>query len=174
MGAGDEVSTNQDKIQAIPPGLGDEGDTRIPAVVMYRIHALSKLISHFFDSQVGAHGITRAQWTTLMYVHHMPGATQTALADSMQMGRAAMGKMLDRMESKGLINRRADENDQRVRRVYPTGVKDEFATFMPDAERALYDTFMGNLSAEQLQALDEALAIMHQNGLSAVGLDENE
>lgn len=167
-------SISEKTAPAAPPRLGGRADTRIPSVVMYRIHAVSKLGSRMFDSQVEAHGVTRAQWMVLMYVHHMPGATQTALAASMQMGRAAMGKILDRMEAKKLIARRPDENDQRVRRVYPVGPKPELQAFMPEAERAFYDALLGNLSEEQLNALNEALGIMHQNALAALGLDENE
>src|SRR5690606_36760981 len=103
-----------------------------------------------------------------MYVHHTPGATQTALADAMQVGRAAMGKMLDRLEGKGLIDRRADENDQRVRRVYPVSETVELTRFMPDAERALYAAFFGGMPREQMEAVNDALGVMHANGIAAV------
>lgn len=167
-------SSSENPKHGLPPGLPVNPDVRLPSELMYRIHALSRLISFFFDKLVEPHGITRAQWTTLMYIHHMPGATQTELADSMQMGRAAMGKMLDRLESKGLVERRADEADQRVRRVFPVSDAMELKKFMQQPEAALYAAFFGEMPREQMQDLNDALGTMHENGIAAMSRIEGQ
>jgi DNA-binding MarR family transcriptional regulator len=46
--------------------------------------------------------------------------TQTALATDLELTKVAIGGLLDRMETVGLVQRRFDENDARIRRVYLT------------------------------------------------------
>src|SRR5690606_25695218 len=108
---------------------------------MYRIHEVSRLISTHFDQLVAAHGITRAQWTAVMHVSQNPGATQTQLAGVMQIGRAAAGKMFDRLEEKGWIERRLDPHDNRLRRVYPHNKIEPLHEIIPAAAIKLYDDF---------------------------------
>jgi DNA-binding MarR family transcriptional regulator len=46
--------------------------------------------------------------------------TQTALAADLDLTKVAIGGLLDRMEAAGIVERRADPNDGRARRVYLT------------------------------------------------------
>lgn len=140
---------------------------KVRADAMYRIHELSRLISLYFDQLVAEHGVTRAQWTTLMHVGQNPGCTQTQLADTMQVGRAAAGKMLDRLEEKGWIERQSDAADNRVRRVYakpPTELQD----IIPTAAIRLYDDFYAGLSDKQIDTLHETLSTIIENGREAL------
>jgi DNA-binding MarR family transcriptional regulator len=74
---------------------------------------------------VRALGITRAQWLVLTRLHRHPGASQSELADMMEVERASAGRMIDRLEANGWVERRAQNGDRRVKRVYLT----------PEAER---------------------------------------
>jgi DNA-binding MarR family transcriptional regulator len=49
------------------------------------------------------------------------GAAQRDLADMLHVARPTVTKMLQGMEKSGLVDRRADEADQRLTRVYLTG-----------------------------------------------------
>lgn len=145
-----------------------EHRNNVRADAMYRIHEVSRLISLYFDQLVVAHGITRAQWTAIMHVSQNPGATQTQLADIMQIGRAAAGKMLDRLEEKDWIERRPDPSDNRVRRVYSRNKIDPLHKVIPNAAIKLYDEFYAGLSDEQLDQLHDMLMVMRENGRAAV------
>jgi DNA-binding MarR family transcriptional regulator len=65
-------------------------------------------------------GITRAQWLALTRLHRHPGVSQSELADLMEVERASAGRMIDRMEANGWVERRAQNGDRRVKRVYLT------------------------------------------------------
>ncbi|QDZ12045.1 MarR family transcriptional regulator [Devosia ginsengisoli] len=86
--------------------------------VLYAIHEVSRLVSTLSDRGLGAHGITHTQWWGLMHIYEHEGATQTELAEIFHMGRAAAGKLLERLEAKNWVERRSDAGDSRVRRVY--------------------------------------------------------
>ncbi len=107
-----------------PMSVADEirslqgSEFREHAILLYSIHELSRLISTRFDKAMARHRLTHAQWWALMHIHEHEGATQTEIAEVMQMGRASTGKLLERLESKRWIDRRPDDRDSRVRRVY--------------------------------------------------------
>ena len=81
-------------------------------------HDVARLMQNDFDRRVRALGITRAQWRVLMWVYRSPGVTQSELADTLEVQKAALGRMLDRLADKDWIERRADTDDRRIRRVH--------------------------------------------------------
>ncbi|TMI99083.1 MAG: MarR family transcriptional regulator [Alphaproteobacteria bacterium] len=85
----------------------------------------ARLLRTAFDRRVRKLGITRAQWLVLTRLHRHPGASQSELADMMEVERASAGRMIDRLEANGWVQRRAERRDRRVKRVYLT----------PEAER---------------------------------------
>ncbi len=89
------------------------------------ISDVARLLRTAFDRRVRKLGITRAQWLVLTRVHRHPGASQSELADMMEVERASAGRMIDRLEANGWVERRALNGDRRVKRIYLT----------PEAER---------------------------------------
>ena len=84
------------------------------------ISDVARLIRTAFDRRVRELGITRAQWLALTRLHRRPGVSQSELADLMEVERASAGRMIDRMEANGWVERRALNGDRRVKRVYLT------------------------------------------------------
>ncbi len=73
-----------------------------------------------FDRRVRKLGLTRAQWLALTRLHRRPGASQSELADMMEVEKATAGRLIDRLEAKGWVERRAQAGDRRINRVYLT------------------------------------------------------
>jgi DNA-binding MarR family transcriptional regulator len=89
------------------------------------ISDVARLLRTAFDRRVRALGITRAQWLVLTRLHRHPGVSQSELAEIMEVERASAGRMIDRLEANGWVERRAFDGDRRVKRVFLT----------PEAER---------------------------------------
>ncbi len=123
--------------------------------VLYIIHELSRMISTAFDQAMARHKLTHGQWWAIMHIYENQGVSQSDLASVMQMGRASAGKLLERMETKGWIERRPDPTDSRVRRVYlADGVLPVMSVIGAEAEE-LYETMLGNLDPEfEIRLLD--------------------
>src|SRR5687768_17587803 len=81
---------------------------------------VARLLRTVFDRRVRRLGLTRAQWLVLTRLHRRPGASQSELADMMEVEKASAGRMIDRLETKGWVERRAQEGDRRVNRIYLT------------------------------------------------------
>ena len=120
------------------------------AKLLYTIHELSRLISTHVDRAMADHRLTHAQWWGLMHIFRHEGATQTELAEIMQMGRPAAGKLLDRLEAKRWVERRPDPSDSRLRRVYlRREVVPIFELMTSEGKQLLQDLLVGISPAEE-------------------------
>lgn len=84
------------------------------------VHDIARLIRKSVDIKVRTLGLTRSQWMILAYLQHYPGITQTELADILDMGKANLGELMDKLEDKGWLNRRAHPQDRRAKIVEMT------------------------------------------------------
>lgn len=104
--------------------------------ISLRISVLARILRNNFDRQVSALNVTRSQWAMIAVVAHQPGATQRMVADALEMSEASAGRLVDRLCTEGLLERRARDDDRRARAVYLT-----------DAARPLLDRL--SIIAEQ-------------------------
>ena len=81
---------------------------------MRAMHAHRQLMAR----KMSANGIHPAQMFCLREVAHDAGITQRDLAEKLCVARPTLTVMLQKMEKAGLIERRADETDQRYTRIY--------------------------------------------------------
>jgi MarR family transcriptional regulator for hemolysin len=84
------------------------------------ISDVARLLRTEFDRRVRRLGITRAQWLVLTRLHRRPGASLSELAEMMEVEKATAGRMIDRLVANGWVERRTQEGDRRVKRVYLT------------------------------------------------------
>src|SRR5690606_4102834 len=84
----------------------------------FLIHDTSRLRRSAFDRYLRPLNITRSQWWVLAYLSRGDGLTQSDLADQLDLGRVAIGGLIDRLEKNGMVRRVADPNDRRVNRIY--------------------------------------------------------
>lgn len=94
-----------------------------------------------------AHGLTQRQYDLLAVLHHSrageAGATPTSVASDLSLSRSASTELLTRAVKAGLIERRSDENDLRVKHVTPT----------PEGTRRFLGA-VADLRAERTRLLD--------------------
>ncbi len=86
-------------------------------------HSLSRIcrLTHArMHTLVGQIGLHRGQSLVLKALWGQNGRTHSELADLLFVRPATMTNMIKRMVKTGLVERRPDENDQRVSRVYLT------------------------------------------------------
>src|ERR1700721_3145652 len=86
----------------------------------YLIHDVSRLRRMMFDRALAPLGITRRQWWVLAFISRKDGLPQTQLANELDVGKVALGALIDRLESAGFVVRRTDPIDRRVKRVFLT------------------------------------------------------
>ncbi len=84
----------------------------------FLIHDVSRLRRSAFDRCLKPLNVTRSQWWVLAYLSREDGMTQSQLAEELDLGKVAVGGLIDRLEKTGLVRRDADATDRRVNRVF--------------------------------------------------------
>lgn len=113
------------------------------------ISDVARLLRTTFDRRVRALGITRAQWLVLTRLHRHPGISQTELADIIEVERASAGRMIDRLEAGGWVERRALDGDRRVKRIYLTSEAERVHRRIWRVAEATVDGALRDLSAQE-------------------------
>lgn len=119
----------------------------------YSITDVGRLLRTVFERRVREFGLTRAQWIVIARIYRRPGLSQSEVADILEIEKASAGRLIDRMEVKGWLQRRDDANDRRINRLHLTPEAEQLhAAIWPIAE-ATVDTALGDLTAEERQQL---------------------
>ncbi|MDP6346713.1 MAG: MarR family transcriptional regulator [Alphaproteobacteria bacterium] len=113
--------------------------------VGFLLHDTARLMRINYDRRMRELGLTRSQWWVLTHLYFHEGISQTELSEILEIERATLGRLLDRLESKDWLERRIDPTDRRVKRVFLTGAVGELLQTM----RAL----AGELRTEALAGL---------------------
>jgi MarR family transcriptional regulator for hemolysin len=129
---------------------------------------VARLLRTAFDRRVRALGITRAQWLVLTRVHRYPGASQSELAEMMEVERASAGRMIDRLEANGWVERRAQNGDRRVKRVYLTPEAERVHRRIWRVAEATVNDALADLSAREGAQLRALLGRVKKNLVAVV------
>jgi DNA-binding MarR family transcriptional regulator len=86
----------------------------------FLLHDVARLYGKRFDQRVRRLGLTRAQCRVLAYLLLNEGINQSGLAELLEIEPISLVRLLDRMEEAGLVERRSDPGDRRVRCLFLT------------------------------------------------------
>jgi len=78
----------------------------------------TRLLRREFDRRVAHLKLTRVQWRALKSIGARPGPTQAELAERLEADPISLGRVLDRLQATGFIERRADPGDRRCWRLH--------------------------------------------------------
>lgn len=129
----------------------------------FLVHDVARLMRKAFDRRASALGLTRAQWFVLAEVYRTDGQTQTELSDAVEMEKAPLGKVLDRLEAGGWITRRPDKKDRRANRVYITDKIGGHIEHLRATTTQLYDDTLEGFSEVEREQIIQFLLRARQN-----------
>lgn len=131
----------------------------------YLIHDVSRLRRVFYDQQSRHLGITRSQWWVLFNLSRHDGEplSQNELAQMVELGSAALGELIHRLERSGFVERVIDPQDRRVKRVVIARRGREVLEHMKQVARENNTGIMGGISLDEQRVLDGLLAQMKHN-----------
>ncbi|WP_121371834.1 MarR family winged helix-turn-helix transcriptional regulator [Frondihabitans australicus] len=102
-------------------------------------------------------GLTLQQAFVLNYLTDHSGAMQREIAEATQTTPANISGVLRVLQSRGLIERRTDEGDDRSKRVFATPDGVALLAGRDDAMAAVDDRLLSPLSSSEQATLDELL-----------------
>ncbi|WP_448042910.1 MarR family winged helix-turn-helix transcriptional regulator [Bradyrhizobium liaoningense] len=140
----------------------------------FLIHDVSRLRRVVVDRSLKPLGITRSQWWVLAFLSRRDGMTQTALAADLDLTKVAIGGLLDRMEAAGFIERRADRNDGRARRVYLTRAGAKMVNTIREHVETVELEILSRVPEEQLNQAADTLRTLKDTLLEMLGGEAEE
>ena len=140
----------------------------------FLIHDVSRLRRVVVDRALKPLGITRSQWWVLAFLSRRDGMTQTALAADLDLTKVAIGGLLDRMEAAGFVERRADQNDGRARRVYLTRAGAKMVNAIRESVETVELEILNRIPEEALAQAAETLRALKETLLEMAGGEPEE
>ena len=140
----------------------------------FLIHDVSRLRRVVVDRSLKPLGITRSQWWVLAFLSRRDGMTQTALAVDLDLTKVAIGGLLDRMEDAGFVERRADRNDGRARRVYLTRAGAKIVNTIREKVESTELEILSRVPEEQLNQAADTLRTLKDTLLEMLGGEAEE
>lgn len=101
--------------------------------LLYRMHLLSKEISHVFEQQTNM-SFTKVE--ILFHIQQTPGQSQNRLREKLYIDSASITRHLKRMEAQGLIVRKKQDENKRYTYLFLTSAGEaELATLLLEKEK---------------------------------------
>src|SRR5271163_3160160 len=82
------------------------------------LNDVARLMRTRFDQRARTRGMTRAQWVILARLSRQPGLSQNEMAAICEVEPITVGRLIDRLETRGYVERRPDPSDRRIRRLH--------------------------------------------------------
>ena len=86
--------------------------------ILFTISDVGRLLRTYADQKARLHGMTRAQWAVLLRLERREGLKQSDLAEDLDIQPITLTRLVDRLCDNGWIERRGDDTDRRVNRLY--------------------------------------------------------
>ena len=80
----------------------------------FLLHDVARLLRRRFEQNAHDSGLTRSQWQVLAYLANNEGINQSGLADLLEIEPITLGRIIDRLQARGLIERLPDPSDRRA------------------------------------------------------------
>ena len=132
----------------------------------FLIHDVSRLRRSAFDRCLKPLNVTRSQWWVLAYLSREDGMTQSRLAEELDLGKVAVGGLIDRLEKSGLLRREADASDRRVNRVFLEPKSKQLIIKMRKVSHRMNTQILDGLPDDRLESTSVTLDSMKRNLLS--------
>ena len=133
----------------------------------FLINDVARLLRTEYDRRVSELGLTRSQWWVLTHLYRKEGATQTELADTLEIERPSLGRLLDRLEANGWIRRENCAQDRRAKRVYLSQDVQPVMRRMRSIAAELREDALSGVDDESRERLIDTLLTMKANLMRA-------
>src|SRR3984957_6001004 len=81
----------------------------------FLLHEVARLLRKRFEQNARVSGLTRSQWQVLTYLARNEGINQKGLAELIEIEPITLGRIVDKLETLGLIERHPHPTDLRMR-----------------------------------------------------------
>jgi len=134
--------------------------------VGYMMRNVNVSINKMIDARMQKYDLTAMQWRPLLFIYFGKVKTAAALAKETCMDTGATTRMLDRLQKKGLVERKRCEQDRRVVHLALTAEGLQVCEKIPVDLCKVMNHHLKGFTHDELDTLKTFLERMLQNGQS--------
>ncbi len=133
---------------------------RDPLVILSDV---ARMVRTLADARARDHGMTRAQWMILVRLDWKPGLSQNELAALIEVEPITVGRLVDRLERRGMVERRPDPSDRRIWRLHLTPAAQPMLKEIEKARAELNAILIADLPKRDVDTMLDCLLHMKAN-----------
>ncbi len=122
--------------------------------ILYYSRKFTESISNIFDPICERYGLTMMQLRILMELHQYGSHTVGSLASNLKAAGANVSPICKKLESKNLLERVRDQNDERVVKIVLTKTGKDIAI---EIDKVLNERFLQQIDDEAEEAFDDII-----------------
>jgi len=168
-------------LQATASQAAEGSSEEKPYRLGFLVHDVSRMRRTAFDQAVKPLDLTRSQWWVLAQLSRHPEKRmkQTDLARILDVGKVTVGGLIDRLEASGHVERRADQEDRRSKRIVVTAKGHQAIEDMKTVGSQLNKIIFAGIPPHHLRLAEDVLHDIKANlrehlGNGADGSNESE
>lgn len=135
----------------------------LDSIIPYQINRLSHRMNKLLDRDLKSEGLSISSWRVMAVLDFNTSVSVNELADYAMIEQSTLSRLLQRMETDGLIELRNSARDGRVRNIYLT----EFGRTRYDAVREItlrhVRRVVSGFSQQERQHIMRFIKIMYEN-----------
>jgi len=135
------------------------------------IHEMSLMNARVFNRRMKEVGLTRSKWQVLYFLYQEGRQSQTTIANSLMLAKPPLGKVIDRLEEAGWVERCADANDKRAKLVCLTPKIEPMLGLLEDVVKEIGGIATIGMTGEEQATLFRLLEVAHTNIAGAAQLN---
>jgi MarR family transcriptional regulator for hemolysin len=137
--------------------------------LLFLISDVGRLLRTYADQKARLHGMTRAQWAVLLRLERNEGLKQSELAEALDVQPITLTRLVDRLCANGLVERRADPNDRRAKKLYLTRAARPLIDRISDRVEELSATVLDGISPGEIDQMLSRFGLARENLKQAIG-----
>jgi MarR family transcriptional regulator for hemolysin len=134
----------------------------------FSINDVARLLRTYADHKASQFGMSRAKWAVLARLDRFEGLKQSELAEMLDLQPITLTRLLDGLSDNGLIERRADPDDRRAKRLFLTPAARPLLARLTELGEGLMETALAGLGPAEVAALRGSLLIIKENLRQAI------
>ena len=128
--------------------------------LLFLLHDVARLLRVDADKRARLHGMTRAQWGILIGLERQPGISQKELSELLEVEPITVARLIDRLESRGMVERRPDPRDRRIWRLHLLRPAHDVLHEIDDQRAEMTRMVTARIDPESIEIMTEALMRM--------------
>ena len=131
--------------------------------LLYLLNDVARLIRTRADQRARTYGMTRAQWVILSRLERQPGLSQNEMAAIVEVEPITIARLVDRLQTAGFVERRADPKDRRIWRLHLTPAAEPMLGEIKKVKAQLHDEITAGVDPATLDLMVDGLLKLKAN-----------